>query len=302
MECNKQQGAALISALLILAICGALAAFVLTSQRFIINEAQMGFGSDRLTLMLHGAQDWAIEMVQTHKDLHKVKGLKQELNGVRLTGMIYNLDGRFNLNSLADTSNIPRFTKLIKALSPDTSKERAQAVAMNLSRWVAQNERLSHAEEGFAEAQDNFPYPHQYMVDLSELRLLPGMTYPLYAKLVRGRQPYVSALPQSDFKININYATLYSFLALDNVTLSQAQQLLSCRSNNYFNNVDDFVKQCAQGMQLNTGQLIVDNHFFLVVGDAVQGQQHMHMQALLNLYLENNKPKVKIIWQEYNGE
>jgi type II secretory pathway component PulK len=142
------------------------------------------------------------------------------------------------------------------------------------------------------------------MADISELRSIPAMSYSVYAALVLGKEPLVTALPTDRFTLNVNYASVFGFMTLNNVSSAQAQQLAACRGQDeYFKTPDAFITRCATGgISLKQGQLATTNVYYLVEGDATEGAQHLHMQALLYLYTKNNAPEVRIIWQEYGSE
>lgn len=303
MHSIKQSGAALLSALLVLALCSALVAFILTNQRLIISQTSLALGGDKLMLMLEGVQEWAIENLKTKGNTQQIKQFKRTLKGVEISGRVYALEGRFNVNVLADSANIPRFADLIEAVDKTLSPVRAEEIATQVNQYVSENpvadsSLLSEESEEIA-----IPFPHQYMVKLDELRLLSTMPYALYSKLALGRHPYLVALPNAQFQININHASVFSLLTVEGMKLSDAKKLILCRNRaGYFASVDDFIKQCSAGMLFSKEELSARNRFFLVEGAAQQADQHLSMQALMKLYFINNKPQVKIIWQEYNGE
>ncbi len=297
---KSQQGAALITALMILAICASLATFMLMNQRLLISQAILVRGGDRLSLMLQGVQDWAIDIVETKKDIHKVKSFNRDLNGIHIQGNIFALGGRFNINSLANTVNIPRFALLLQAVSKGMTKKQAQLIASNVSQWLQPS---NHEDTDYLKLKPAYRSAHKPLVNISELRLIKGVNFKLYNQLVLGKQPYVSALPTTFNKVNINYASVPMLMSLGGLSVSSATSLIQCRNDvGYFDSVDDFIKQCASGKSLSQGLLTTENNYFLIDGEANLGEHRLHMTSLIKRYGVNNKMKAIIVWQQYNGE
>lgn len=296
MRINKyQKGVALLSALLIMAICAILATAFLMDGRYLLNQANLVKGHDRLQAGLQGVQDWAIATVSTQQNLHQVRELQEKLNGVKIEGMIYALNGRFNLNSVQQWQNVSQFFILLRATNPDLTDQAARAIAQSLNQWLQYNTSNDHYY-----LQQNPPYraAHQYMVSPSELRLVSGVTSQIYENLA----PYITALPNNNYQVNVNYASPTLFMTLGSIGMDQAKSLVQCRGARDFQSVNDFMQQCGSEIKSYQGFLTVDNQYFLVVGHAKLDDQEEEMQTLLKVNSINNKPQVTIVWQAVNNE
>ena len=132
--CNaRQNGSALISALLITAIAAVISAAVIISQRLLIYHAELVTNADQLYLDLQGVQDWAEMIILKNVNLQKTPSLKQTINGTTITGNIIAQQGLFNINSLAQTINQPRFVRLLQNLVPDMSTAHASDLVRAIS-------------------------------------------------------------------------------------------------------------------------------------------------------------------------
>lgn len=301
MGYKNQCGAALITALMILAICAALATFMLANQRLLIRQSQLVLSSDRLSAMLDGVQDWAIEMVEKAQDINKIKPLSKTLNDISLNGKIYPLSGKFNINALEQEENIPRFALLLQTIDKSMDKSQAIDIASSVNDWLFGD---GHTDKSYAKFNPPYRASHQRLVNLSELRLIRGINLKLYTKLVLGDEAYLTALPDNNSPVNINYASIPVLMTIGDLSLSQATELFRCRQVvGHFNTVDEFISRCANGVRhLNRDRVTTDNGYFLLVGSAEKDGQYVYVKSLLKSYKSNGKVKATIVWQEYNGE
>ena len=107
------------------------------------------------------------------------------------------------------------------------------------------------------------PNSNQPFVDVSELRLIDGMTEEAY----RALRPHVTALPVTGLGINVNTATAPVLRSLhEELTQAQADAILERRTEERFENVQDFLaldEFAGRGMK-PTG-LGLQTRFFEVV-------------------------------------
>lgn len=288
---NHQSGVALLSALLIMVFCALLATFFLLNSRLLLEQANLVKGNDVLQTALQGVQDWAMETVSANPNLHKITDLQRDLNGVKIHGTIVALGGRFNLNSLQQTANIPRFVTLLQTVDHTLSTQAATNLALSLSQW--QHYKTSD-ENYYLTRYPAYRSSHQRLISVSELRLVRGINAKLYRELL----PYITALPTSYYQVNVNYASAPVFMTLANLSLSQAQYLVQCRARRYFQSVEDFMLQCGLNLKTEQDQLTVENPYYLVVASAEHGEQNEVMRTLLKL----QKNEVTVVWQALGDE
>lgn len=297
---TQQSGAALLSALLIMVFCATLAIFLLLSQRLLIHQSSLVMTSDRMTLALQEVQNWGLGVLQGNTDIRKIQAYHTVQNGMEVSGMIYALGGRFNINALQRPENISRFASVLQGAAPDLNRGKTIAIAYNLARWIMPS---MHANKYYLSQRPPYRAANQPLVDLSELRLVSGITAEIYASLVLGPKAYVTALPTSDASINVNYASAPAFMSTGNINMTQAAALVACRDGSpSFLSVDDFIQRCAAGLPILANRLTVENAYYLVKGYAKQGDQQLSMQSLMVVNPVDNKQVAKILWQEYNSE
>lgn len=296
----KSQGAALITALLILAISAALATVILVGQRELIHQATLANGADRLTQSLQSVMVWADKTIKSRVDITKVKQFKQTIDGVSVDGMIYGLGGRFNMNTLQQTTNIPRFVALLRAAVPGMTSSRATRLAQNVSQFM---QATTQNKKYYLNHDPAYRPAGHAIVDLSELRLVQGFDAKLYRQLVLGPQPYLTALPISTYHLNVNEASVPTWMTMEAVNESQAKQLVECaRQSPSFTQLNAFVTHCATGMAINPKLATVVDSYYLVKAWASVNGQRAQMQSLVKVSLGNKQIKLTTVWQEYSGE
>lgn len=298
MKPVKQQGTALISALLITAIAALLATATLLSSRLLIHQADLTITGDQLYEYLLGANDWAQMVITTNTNLKKVKSLQINQGEIQITGKIYAQQGLFNINNLQEPRNESTFVRLLRAISPSTPIDKANALAKTVSDWINSE---STNDDRYLQLHPPYRPAHRWLTVTSELRAVLGMDAKTYQALL----PYITALPVMQNTLDINGVPRAIFFALsDTIDLSQAQHLLDCRDNHgFFNTMADFVKTCGPVQPALLSHLTTEEHYFLLRATATQGHQTLVLTSLLLKDMGiDGKQKVKIIWQQLNTD
>ncbi len=297
---RQQRGVALITAILIVALVTAIGVSMASKQQLDIRRTANVLHNDRAYLFALGAEDFARNMLEWDliKNQRKVDHPGEDwsqpvvvpVEGVTLSGQLYDQQGLFNINSLLDANGdlnglmLTRFKQLLKVLGLDM--EIAEAVL----DW--QDKDINSRPNGGAEDDhymlQNPPYraANAKFVSPSELLLVNGITHEAYLLLA----PHVSALPDVALKININTATSAVLASLaSSLTLADGESLIEAREEDGFDDVAKFIAQ----PQLSNHT--VDNNFL-----DVQSSYYM-----LNAVAEFETTQAKLnslLFRDSNGE
>lgn len=304
---KQQQGVALITAVLIVALVTAAAVAMASRQQLDIRRTANIFNNDKAHLFALGAEDFARNVLEwdvTTKDGDdkKVDHLGEDwaqvvsvpVEGAMLTGSLQDLQGRINLNSLVDKDGKPnqvmlkRFKKLLREL--DLNEGIADAVL----DWIDQNpDPTGHdgAEDDYYMLQDP-PYrsAHGKMASSSELLLIRGVDYDSYLVL----ETFVTALPKNETAINVNTAPAEILASLsDNLTLADGELLVEERDEDAFTDKDDFKSRAnlKDDKDYNDALVAVGSNYFLINAMAEFDQSISQLHSLLERD-ENGKVKV----------
>lgn len=228
-----QNGFALISALLLVALVTSMTVAMATRLQLDITGAmdQSGYGQARQHLM--AMEMWAMGVLEKDQLANDIDSEQDDwqaglhnvsMDDGKISATISDFQGRFNLNNLAQTGDEgelarQRFERLLQTLGLNPAL--MQAVA----DWVDSDQTIrlpNGAEDGFYLSQTPaYRAANRPMVDISELRLVRGISAEIYSLLV----PFVSALPLST-EININTAPVELLMSLANgISREIAQQL-----------------------------------------------------------------------------
>ncbi|MEM6573827.1 MAG: type II secretion system minor pseudopilin GspK [Pseudomonadota bacterium] len=222
---NGQRGVALVTALLIVSLASIIAVSMVQRMQLDIRRTGNLLAVERGYQYARGLELWAIEALRLDaqesagRDSY-VEPWASELPVItldegRLTGRMTDLDGRFNLNNLVldgvrQSARIAQFERLLTALALDP------AIARRCVDWIdadSTNERDGAEDDSYGRRQPPYRAANAPFVDLSELRLIDGVTPPVFDAL----EPHVSVLPAASqvTPINVNTATVPVLMSID---------------------------------------------------------------------------------------
>lgn len=309
-----QSGTALISALFIVAITAILATAIAWRQRLLINQTQWMINADQVYLSLKGVQDWAKsnltqyatawqKIAVTHTPpLYSPIFPSLHFHGIKITGRIQDQQALFNINTLTNPNNQWRFIKLLQAVDPHITRQKAQNIVQAITNWMTPSSDDNH----YLNLKPPYRAPHQPMANISELRAIQGITANIYLAIA----PYITAIPpakegvQQRVAININHASAPVLLTLSpSLNLTQAKTIQACvQAHSTFINTANFLSQCVTRFGIGALSGIgIKSHYFLVKAQANKGSQQMILSTFLQLYADKkNIEHANIVWHALN--
>ena len=231
---TTQRGAALVVALLVFAICAGLMVAMQREFALFYQRGSNLFLGEQGHSYLRGAEALAsVALVLDYDQDKQRESPRDDMSevwareatpfpleeGGWLMGSLEDLQGRFNLNSLAqrgsDGTGPDRFTpaqaqfiRLLQALGDASlSREEAIAVTEAVGDWLDgdQEARFDGAEDDYYFVQTPaYRTANRAMASVSELRAIANVTDELYLAL----SPWVTVWPSSPLPLNIHTAPL----------------------------------------------------------------------------------------------
>lgn len=292
---NRQDGAALIIALVIVAMATILATALVwhnhLDRRRVANQL---YGAEALANAL-SVEDFVRALLaedELQSD-HLLEPWAQQGNvfpieGGSLSGSVIDLQGRFNINNLYDwekgqpnEAQIETYRRLLQSLGLDE-----QLVAATVD-WIdpdlvayVENSGISGAEDDtYLRNTPAYRTANQPLSSVSELRLLANMTPEQFAVL----QPYVTALPSQagTTTVNINTAPPELLVALgEQLDAQSAAQLVELRSQAGFENLERAEQMI--GSTLSGDVFGVQSNYFRAGILAVIGSSRVTMYSVLH--------------------
>jgi general secretion pathway protein K len=287
---QRQRGAAIIVAMLIMALASAAAIAALQQQDLALRQLTTARDYEQATWVLKGGAQWARSILYQDGRISAVdhggelwaSGLpRTDIEQGTVSGEIMDQQGLFNVNNLAledraSARDIEMFRRLLEAIG--LNADLAEAIA----DWIDADDEALPA----AGAEDDYylrlPSPYraanQPVVELSELLRVRGMDEASLARL-RG---FATALPRRT-PVNVNLAPPELLLVMvPGLTSEEARALASTRVQAPFRSLEEFEKRLPRrGMKWIEGTLSVGSSYFAVRGRATVGKADVRMEALL---------------------
>jgi len=312
---RRQQGVALITVLLVVAIVTVVCAGLIARQQLAIRSTANQFQARQAWHYALGGEALAQSILS--RDFKASGGNPQSavdhlfeawakplpvflIEQGEIAVRIEDLSGRFNLNSLAEkTPKGPQAPgekgeakKRFERLLINLKIQQAKVYADRLEDWLDDNQEPS----GDYGAEDNqyllqqpaYRSANQVLEDVSELRLLLEMNEIDYRRLA----PYVSALP-SEASLNINTASAMVLSCLsDELNPSAAQALISARGREGFRDVTSFTNQA---MGVKPEKLEVKSNYFRAVSEVRIADRRQVLSSTLH---RDAKGRVRVLQRD----
>ncbi len=242
------QGVALITALLVVAIAATAAITLSAHQQLDIRRTANLIDGDQAWLYALGAEAWAEAILARDLKDNKFDSLEDtwaktlppiELPGGGMTGAIEDMQGRFNINNLLkgkkqDPTAATRFKNLLAVL--ELKQELYQAVVDWLDEDIEATPPDGAEDDYYVGLTPPYLAANRHLVNISELRLIKGFDQAVYERIA----PFISALPVPT-AINVNTAPPEILASLSpGISLSSAKKLVEERSEKPFKDLNDF--------------------------------------------------------------
>lgn len=296
---RKQDGVALITAILIAALVSVIAVAMATRQTLDIRRTGNMLEADQAYMYALGMEELAAQvLVKDKKDTGDLDSLSEDwaiplpptvVEGGSVAGSIEDMQGRFNLNNLidgsskADLAQVKAFQSILEQVSAANKDiQISPFMANRVVDWIDTD--LNSSADGAEDLEYlnmDIPYrtANQFMASPTELGAMLAMSPEDVSVLL----PQVSALPMPT-TVNINTASELLLLSLHpDITAAIAGELVEFRKENVFKNKADFEKKLLDDHQITVDNKTFDvkSEYFLVSVDALIGRTQLHMYSLL---------------------
>lgn len=287
---RREQGVALVTALLVVALAAVAAAAMTSRQQVDIRRTQNALEAEQLRFYLYGVEDWAGKVLEQDRKDNQVDHAGEDwatqlppvpLENGQLSGHIEDAQGRFNLNNLVvdgktSVEDLARLRRLLAAveLEPTLADAVVDWIDGNVEPWPP------HGAEDTTYLGREPPYraANRPLADVSELRLITGFDADSYRLLA----PHVTALPART-AINLNAATVEVIMALaDGIGRDDAEGFVAGRDGQHYATLDEALKAPALAdRKVAHDGLGVSSDYFVVMSDISFGRLRQRYSSLL---------------------
>jgi len=301
---QRQNGMAVITAILVVALVASAASFMAWQQQLWVRQVENLNQQAQSRVVVLAAMQWARSILAQDARNNQVDYLEEgwaqalaplPVEGGELAGGLTDQQGLFNLNSLVrrgrvSTTDLAVFRKLLELL------QLPPELAATVLDWIDPDADVTYpggAEDGDYLALD-LPYRagNRALTTVDGLARLKGFD----AATLEHLRPFVTALP-TPTQVNVNTAPAEVLAAaIADLTLDQAQALVTARKGKHFKDIADFRARLPSTVtQVNETLLSVGSRYFLVSGHARFGRAKVGLQALLE---RESTAWPKLVWQK----
>lgn len=307
---KKSHGSALLTALFIMTLVAIVATAMSTRLQLDIYRTRLILTHDKLYLASQAVTFWSINELNNPKN--KFSTLNEQgmvaayppnmatiYDQVNLSGGIYDLQARFNLNNLVEKKYTLPFINLISTVYPNADNREKMNIVTALKNWLMTYDlsRGKDSDTAYYQSQNPAYNPaHQLMISDSEFRLVKDVTAGIFLAL----KPYITALPETT-AININTAPKKILMSIGNgLTDSQAGDLISARGES---GVEDLKKinELIAKIDLPKDQITLESNYFLSVAVAKSDEFNLVIYTIIHRKKDKEgKISVNIIKESIN--
>lgn len=314
----KQRGVALITVMLIVALCAVIASQMSARMQMQLQRsANMTFNQQAFWYAMAAEELTKRVLITAFEEDTEVTHLGQiwakgettyPVEQGEITGEITDLQSCLNLNALrkppdssttASSKELPARvaleTLLINLQMDGVSQFEAESMVESLTDWLDENDELT----GSGGAEDNdyasreFPYlaANNFLASVNELRVIANFTPAIINEIA----PYVCIIPFSEqHMININTIDAQQpelLQALLDSTAEEAEQVLGARGEEGFDTIDDFYN-LPEIIKLKLSdsikeQFVVDSEYFTLKASTSFNNSFFAMKSVMKV--TNNK-------------
>lgn len=289
---KREQGVALITAMLMTALASILAVSLLSDQHLNFRRTGNVLDGDRAYVFAMGVESWVQHLLV--RDDKAKDSLDEDwavvlppiiVEGGSVAGKLEDMQGRFNINNLITAEgersedDVNRFRNLLRAVG--ASEELVSPIVDWMDKdteptfeggWGAEDDEYSGYEVPYRTANQPLRSP-------SELMLVKGMTVEIYGQLA----PFITALP-SRTKVNVNTASAEVLMSLSpDITRGNAENVIELREETPFDTVQAFTDlDDIPDNAVDVDAVSVTSSYFLMDATARYGERgKVHMYSLL---------------------
>lgn len=303
-------GGALLTALFIMTLVAIVATAMSTRLQLDIYRTRLMIIHDKMYLASQGVTFWSLSELKNNKNKFtqaNAQGMVKEFpknyqsiyQQVTLSGGLYDLQARFNLNNLLEKQYVLPFTNLLGILVPNLNTLDKKNFVLAIKNWLGPYD-LAQGNDVFASFYQSqkpaYNSSHQLMKSLSELRLVKDVSASFYLAL----EPYVTVLPETT-PVNINTASPKVLMSLGNgLNSAQISELMMARGETGIIQLKE-INELLRKIDLPMKQITVESTYFLSISVAQSDEFKLKIYTLLKRDKDKKgKVSVRIIRQSMN--
>lgn len=309
---NKTRGSAIITALFIMTLVTITVSSLSAKLQLDIHNIKITINTDKLYLASQAVPFWAIEQLKNNDELKNLSKNGKILNfptkfkylypGVTITGAIYDLQAKFNLNNLTNKAYQILFFRLLTNIMPNLKQKTKKDILEAVTNWVTEH-NLSNTNsdmwlQNYLQQNPAYLPGYQTMQSVSELRSVYNINSAIYQKLL----PYVTVIPEiTPININTTPQNLLMSLGKD-IKIKNIKSILTLRKIKpirQLTEIEAFIKE----FNIKESTISTNSSYFMVITKtAINDLTFISYTTLKRIKNANNTITIDIIKQTFNTE
>lgn len=292
---KRQQGVAIITALLIVTIAATVSITISTRLQLDVRRTSNLIALDQADFYLLEAEKWSQQILRDDKKNSNIDSLDEDwaieipalpVEGGTIQGKLVDLQSCINVNALIDHSSgstdpitLARLNQLFTNAQITTNLTQA------IADWIDDDLDRTNpdgAEDGhYTNLEKPYRTANTLLHSISELRLIRGFEDTDTYNSVKDH--LCAFVPDGSVGINVNTASSEVLLSLSpSMTSALAKDIMDRQQNNPFTDLKDFTSLSnLKTIIPDTGQLTVSSHYFLLVTQAIIGKANKVMYSII---------------------
>ncbi len=300
-----QQGVVIVVALFIVALVATMSYVMMSRLERDTQRTALLLRNTQAEFYAQGSIIWAMEELRsnwekqqgkpnTRIDQIPIKSPENEINGYKISSTIYDMQSRFNLNNLTKQETQSDFMRLLLAVAPKITYQKAQEIVQSVTDWITLGQQQTSNDRYYMDLSPPYRTLHQPMAMESELQLVKGMTPALFTAL----QPYVTALPIATL-VNVQTAPAQVLVTLaPTMTLTTAKAVEQLRIEKPIVSPQMFATlDVIKNHNIAADKVTTTSNYFLVETDVTIENQHVLLYTLLERVTNEGKATCSVLWQ-----
>ncbi len=276
---HKQQGIALLMAMLVVAIASVTAVSLVHEQSLIIRKTEHIRNTDIALMYSLGLEDYARIVLKKDKKDSKLDSLDENwaigipalpIDGGFLSGSLQDAQALFNINSVLEQENADRFIALCNNLN--VNPDFVPALKDWLDKDLEVNGSEGAEDDYYTSLEQPYRTANRLMSDVSELLLVKGMDREKFEIL----KPFITVLPVTT-TLNINTIPVEIYSSFKNAP--DAETFINEREKDPFSSISDYQKRMKH--EISDKILSVTTNYFLASGLVTLGEKTTFVSTLI---------------------
>lgn len=305
VSAGRQRGVALITAILITALVTVAAVAMASRQQLDIRRTGNQLEADQAYVYALAVEAFASRALEEDKKNSTIDALNElwattdilaPVDGGQVGGTLEDLQGRFNLNNLVDTTGKadPKQVKGLQTLLAQVDAENDEItlspfLVNAVTDWIDTDLNIladGAEDQEYLNLEPPYRAANRFMASPGELRAVAGFDDTIVAALTGmradGGKPLLATLPEPT-KVNVNTASEEVLMSLDDkITQQIAQEVVELVATKPFESAKDFVDYLkGYKISVDPNRVDVQSDYFLLSSDAIIGRSKIKLYSVL---------------------